>query len=283
MKLTPLQQNARYARGLGRALIGAVLFALPLYMTSEMWSFGYVMERERLALLLFITFPMLVALSYFAGFEKAFGLVDHLLDASAAFGIAVLAAAGTLWVFGIISHAMTLDVFVGKVALSSFPGSIGAILADKQLGGRDDADSKPLARHGSYGARLFLIAVGAVFLALNVAPTDEMVLIAFHMNAWQAAGLCVLSLVTLHAVLFLAGFPGEQLRRGDNDFWSIFVRYSLAGYGMCLLVSLYILWSFGRTDGVNICETVEFVVVLAFPAALGAATAQLVLGDQRHG
>lgn len=62
-----MSDNAKYAEGLGRALIGASLFALPLYMTMEMWEFGFAMDRLRLAALLAATFPVLVGLSYFAG------------------------------------------------------------------------------------------------------------------------------------------------------------------------------------------------------------------------
>jgi uncharacterized membrane protein len=42
-------------------------------------------------------------------------------------------------------------------------------------------------------------------------------------------------------------------------------------------VSLYVLWSFGRTDGVAVAEIVNMLVVLGFPASLGAATARLVV------
>ena len=39
-----------YARDLTRAVGGALLFALPLLMTMEMWALGFSMERERLIL-----------------------------------------------------------------------------------------------------------------------------------------------------------------------------------------------------------------------------------------
>jgi uncharacterized membrane protein len=44
-----------------------------------------------------------------------------------------------------------------------------------------------------------------------------------------------------------------------------------------MLVSLYTLWTFGRTDAVGGEPLVMTVLVLAFPAGLGAAAARLIL------
>lgn len=58
--------NRDYARGVARALAGAVLFGLPLLMTMEMWSLGMNVEPERLALFLLANFLLLVILSRFS-------------------------------------------------------------------------------------------------------------------------------------------------------------------------------------------------------------------------
>ncbi len=44
-----------------------------------------------------------------------------------------------------------------------------------------------------------------------------------------------------------------------------------------LLVCLYVLWTFGRLDGVSFGRTMSVVVVLSFPGAIGAAAARLIL------
>jgi putative integral membrane protein (TIGR02587 family) len=273
-----LDDNTKYAEGLGRALLGASLFALPLYMTMEMWQFGFAMERTRLAALLVAVFPLLVGLSYFAGFERAFGVVDHLLDAFAAIAVAAFAGACVLALIGVLAPGQSFDEWIGKIAVVTFPGAIGALLADKQMGGggaRDvDADR-------SYLGRVFLMAVGALFVALNVAPTEEMTLIAHQISPWQAAILAIASVAILHALLFWVDLPGRDVRRGSNGFFSILLRYSFAGYGVCALCSLLLLWAFGRTDGVGLGELTEFIVVLSFPAVLGAGLAHFVVGERR--
>src|SRR3546814_19401144 len=55
--------------GLGRAFGGALIFALPMLMTMEMWWLGFYADRFRLALLLMLNFHLLVMLSRRAGFE----------------------------------------------------------------------------------------------------------------------------------------------------------------------------------------------------------------------
>ena len=51
----------------------------------------------------------------------------------------------------------------------------------------------------------------------------------------------------------------------------------IVGYAMALLISVLILWIFGRTDGVGREELIQAVVVVAFPASLGAGAARLIL------
>jgi putative integral membrane protein (TIGR02587 family) len=270
--------DREYAKGLGRAFIGAALFALPLFMTMEMWQLGFTVDRLRLAALLAGALPMLVALSYFAGFERAFGLLNHLLDVFAAIAVAALSGALILTLFGVLAPAQPFEEIVSKVAAVTVPGAIGALLADKQLNnGAGDAE----AQERSYGARLFLMAMAALFVAFNVAPTEEMILIAFQISPWQALLLALASLTLLPALLFWVDFPGRAARRGDRGFWSVLVRFSFAGYGICVFVALALLWVFGRTDHASLAEVVEFVVVLSFPAALGAGLAHFVVGEQR--
>lgn len=272
-----MQTNAAYARGLGRAFVGALLFALPLFMTMEMWEVGAAGDHIRIAALLAVTFPLLVGLSYFAGFEHAFGLVDHLLDAFAAFAVAAVTSAAALALFGVFSSTHSLAGVAGKLAIVTFPAAIGALLADKQLG-RKAADVDNESRR--YGVRLFLMLVGALFVALNVAPTEEMVLIAYQISSLQAALLALVSLTLLHTLLFWVDFARRKTPR-RREFWSVLLRLSFAGYAICALASFFLLWVFGRTDGVAAPELTEYVVVLSFAAALGAGLAHVVVAERR--
>jgi len=96
--------NKQYARLLSRGFGGALLFAFPLLMTMEMWELGFAMERERLLILLVVSLPVLLGLSYFSGFEQTFRLKDEILDALAALAIGMLLSASMLAVFGVLSR-----------------------------------------------------------------------------------------------------------------------------------------------------------------------------------
>jgi putative integral membrane protein (TIGR02587 family) len=118
---------------------------------------------------------------------------------------------------------------------------------------------------------------GALFLAFNMAPTEEMILIAFQMTAWHGIALGVASIAVLHVFVYALGFSGQESPPEGGSFTSTFLHFTLAGYGIALMVSLYVLWTFGRTEETALAQVAMMTVVLAFPAALGAATARLVI------
>ena len=270
--------NRAYALGLARAFAGALLFALPLLMTMEMWALGFYAQPARLLLFLLVNFVILVGLSRFGGFERTANLFEDLLDALAACAVAILAAALILALFGILTPGMKLDEIVGKVAIQSIPCSFGAMLARKQLsGGERSEDAIQATRTAGYFGQLFLMVAGALFLAFNVAPTEEMILIGFMMSPWQALLLVLLSILLLDAFVYGIGFAGQSERPRGAGGASLFIRFTIVGYGLALLVSLYVLWTFGRTDGGSLGQVAITAAVLAFPAAIGAAIARLVV------
>jgi putative integral membrane protein (TIGR02587 family) len=269
-----VRTKTAFALGLGRAFGGAILFSLPLLMTMEMWWLGFHMSRFRLALLLAVLIPFLTLLSHYRGFEKTTGWLHDSLDALVAYGVAFAAAAVTLSLFGVLHWNMTLDEMAGKLALQTVPGSIGALLGRSQLGGRDEQEREVKE---SYGFEIFLMIVGGLFLALNVAPTEEIQVIAFRISPWHALALTVLSLSAMHAFVYFLEFRGGHQIPEQASGFGLFLRYTVAGYAVCLLVSLYVLWTFGRTDGVGAQQVLAMALVMSFPAALGAAAARLIL------
>ena len=84
MKRAPRTEELRFWTALARAFAGAIVFALPLLMTAEMWEIGSTIPPHRLLALLAGSFPLLVGLSYIAGFEETFDIRDDTLDATVA-------------------------------------------------------------------------------------------------------------------------------------------------------------------------------------------------------
>lgn len=267
--------NSDYARGLARAFGGSVIFAFPLLMTMEMWWAGFAMAPHRLWLFLALGGPLLFGLSHFAGFRETYNWADDVLDALAAYAVGVVASAALLGLFSILEPGMPARELVGKVAVQALPAAIGALIARQQLkagGGGDDDDND----RAGYLGQLFLMMVGALVLALNVAPTEEMALIAYRMSVWHVAALAVVSVVSLHLLVYSVGFAGQEEGHPEGPLRT-FAHFTLAGYAIALLLSLYVLWTFGRADGASMGELMKSAVVLGFPASLGAAAARLLV------
>lgn len=263
---------------LGRAAAGALIFSLPMLMTMEMWWLGFYISDARLALLLAVTVPLLVGLSHYAGFEDTFRLRDDLRDALVALAVAALTGSIVLWLFNVIGPGMSLREVIGKIAMQMVPGSIGALLARSQMGEQPAGAENDLdGSDPHYGGELFVMAVGALFLSLNMAPTEEIILIAFKMSTEQQLVLILLSIAIMHCFVFAVNFRGESKPHPDVPWWRMFLHYSVAGYAVVFLVSLFILWIFGRSDGSSLQEILSASAVLSFPGALGAAAARLIL------
>lgn len=264
-----------YVRDLGRAFGGALLFILPLLMTMEMWAFGFAMDRMRLLVFIGASLPLLFGLAYYAGFSARRGFVNDLLDTAAALAVGFITAAALLLLFGVLNLQTTQADAVGQVAIQAVPGAIGALLARRQLsGGGADAGAGGDEDQASYFGELFLMAVGALFLALNLAPTEEMILIGYKATPWHALAILYSSLALLHIVMFTAGFAGQE-EQGHPI--TAFFHFTLPGYAIALGVSLFTLWAFGRTDGEDLAGVVNTTVVLALPASVGAAAARLLV------
>jgi putative integral membrane protein (TIGR02587 family) len=261
---------------LARAFAGAIIFALPLLMTMEMWALGFAMDPLRLALFLAVMFPLLVALAYYAGFERSVSWRHLVLSACVAYAVGFVAAGIGLALLGVIRLGMPLEEIVSKVALQAIPASMGAMLARSQLGQHEDEQEEE-ERRDTYFGELFLATVGALFLALNVAPTEEVVQISAMMTGWHALAVVATSLAVMHAFVYAVEFRGQAARHPGIGVWSEFLRVTVVAYALVLLICLYVLWSFGRSDGLALGELLIHAVVLGFPAAIGAAAARLIL------
>ncbi len=270
--------DREFARGLARAFAGALIFALPLLMTMEMWWLGFYADRTRLLLFVLLNLALLVPLSRVVGFERTSSWPEDIADALTAYGVAIVASAMILALMAIIRIDMPAGEILGKIAIQAVPASIGAALARGQFGQRDeDGTGESSDLDGSYAGELFLMLVGAMFIAFNLAPTEEIILIAFKMTPWHALAMIAASILVLHGFVYALDFRGEEtLPEGVGGLAGLFM-FTIAGYGIALLVSLYILWTFGRTDGASAGEIAMMVTVLGFPAALGAGTARLIV------
>jgi putative integral membrane protein (TIGR02587 family) len=266
--------NVVFAKGLSRAFGGALIFSLPIFLTGETWWLGFYIDRVRLMLLLIVLLPILACISYFVGFKETTDWKSDVLDAFVAYGVGVITASVILPLLSIVQLNMSLNEIVGKIAIQAVPASIGAVHAGGQFGVQRRKTQDKRQKTGYIG-ELFIMGVGALFLALNLAPIRELAMLA-HIVTWsQAAILVVLSLLVMQA--FAYGIDRQHAPDGRVPIFASFVRMTMAGYAVSLAISLFMLWSFARTDGMATPQVVRTLIVLTFPASIGAAASRVIL------
>ena len=277
MSVSKPRGEQRFLVGLARAFGGAIFFSMPLLMTMEMWELGFYMDRLRLGLFIAVFLPILMGLSHHAGFQETDSWLEDAVDGVIAYLVGFVTSGVVLSLLGILSFSMPLREIVGMVALQAVPASVGAALATGLLGKGAEQNEDEEQREAGYAGTLFLMLAGAIFFAFNVAPTEEMILIAFKMSTWQSVGLVVASMLMMHAFVYAVEFRGQVKRAETASPVALFLHFTVVGYALSLLVSLYVLWSFGRLESSGFLYSVQAMVVLGFPASLGAAAARLIL------
>ncbi|MFB7881279.1 DUF2391 family protein [Brevundimonas diminuta] len=213
---------------------------------------------------------MLFGRAHYTGFSARRGLVNNALDTLVALAVGFVTATTLLLVFNVLDLSSPASA-VGQMSLQAAPAALGALAARRQLSGDPDEGDEDEA---SYPGELFLMLAGALYFAMNLAPTEKMRLIAYMTTPLGALGVLVLSVTLLHLIVFEAGFAGQE--EAETPVRAFF-DFTLPGYALCLLASLAMLWVFGGADGHGLQALIANVVILAFPAAIGAAAARLLV------
>jgi putative integral membrane protein (TIGR02587 family) len=219
--------------------------------------------------------PTLIALSHHAGFEPTFEWRDDVADAFVAYGVGFCVAFIVLVLLGIITADTSLSDAIGKITVQAVPASFGAMLGRTLLGGEHADEDR--GRGETYGGELFIMGAGALFLSFSIAPTEEITLLAVGLGPGAAAVLAVVSLALMHVFVYAVEFHGQASRPEGGTVLGEFLRLTVVGYALALLISAYVLWTFGHTNGLDAVEMVRATVVLGFPTAIGAAAARLIL------
>ncbi|MGC0055722.1 TIGR02587 family membrane protein (plasmid) [Brucella pituitosa] len=205
---------------------------------------------------------------------------DALRDAVIAYGLGIAVSATILLILGVIDDQLTISIMVAKIALQSVPASIGALLGRSQLGLRSEKRDKQDGEYDGetgYLHELFMMLVGSLFLSLNVAPTDEMILIAYKISPLHTACIALISVTLMHGFVYALHFKGSHSISEGMPWWEPFIRFTMPGYVIAIVVSIYALWTFERLDHTSLSQILTAAVILGFPASIGAAAARLIL------
>ena len=266
-----------YFLAISRAYGGALFFALPLLLTMEMWWLGFYMDWFRLGLLMVVLFVVLVSLAREFRWhgERSWG--HAVRQATTAYAVALTLSGVILGLLGVLRPPLFDAEMIGKVGVQMVPAGIGAVVGAGQFAPEQPEPPEARRQRANYLTELYFMFAGALYLAISVAPTEEMILIAYKMSYWHAVGLALISLLVMHGLVYAIDFRRRHVVPASTPQWALFMRFSLVGYALSLLVCAYILWTFGRLDDTGLGPILVVLIVLAFPASLGAAAARLIL------
>jgi putative integral membrane protein (TIGR02587 family) len=258
------------------------MFSLPLLYTMEMWWAGFTSQPERLLLYVAVTFALLAGYNRYAGMRRDASWLEVAIDSVEEMGLGLITAGLMLVLLGQITSEMELDEIIGKLVMEAMTVAIGVSIGTSQLGSSaaDDEQDKgvkgPAPPQADFRSELVLAVCGAVLFAANVAPTEEISLIAHSISAWRLIGLALLSIALSGLILFYSEFRGSKPLDSKTGAMHI-IALTAVSYAMALLASLMILWFFGRLDGESIVTCVGQTVVLGVAGALGASAGRLLL------
>ena len=266
-----------YARGVA----GGLMFSLPLLYTMEVWWAGFVAEPMRLLVYIAVTFVLLLGYNHFAGLHQDASWSEVLIDSVEELGLGLVVAALVLFLLGQLESDMGAYEIIGKITVEAMTVAIGISVGTAQLGGDDGEREKGTAESSAkenvnFGGQIVIAICGAVLFAANVAPTEEIIMIASEARLQHLLGLVVLSITLTVLILYYIEFSGSgRFVRGDSTV-SVIIG-SVVTYAVALLVSAAVLWFFGRMDTATIGEAVAQTVVLGLAATLGASAGRLLL------
>ena len=281
----PDTSTAKSLRDLVRAVGGGLFIGLPLLFTMEMWAHSSLLPSWKIVGLMAMAYVVVVGYSAVSGFRRERSWGELLSDSVQTLGIAAVISAVALLLLGRIGLDTGLRDAVGKIALEMIPVAFGVSLAGAQLAAPDepeDAEEQGSSVGDGAGVgvigRLVVAAGAALVFALNIAPTEEPMLLGIEAEWWLLLLVVPATLAMTFAIVFHAGFRGGRAVEGGGSPLDNPIGETLAAYAISLLVSLLLLWAFGRTDGVSASAIVGQMVMLAVVASFGAAAGRLLIG-----
>lgn len=268
-----------------RAMSGGLLLGAPMLYTMEVWRTGSHTDPFQMAVLLAVLLVPVFALMVTAGFRSSRDVraIDAAADTIEAVAIGMVSTTLVLVMLREISTDTPLAVGLGTMLYESIPFCLGIGVARHFLSGdrmEGDAASEPGdgAASGLHAtiADLGAGAVGALFVSLSIAPTDEVPMLSSAMTPLWLLVVVGASLVATYAIVFVAGFSGEASRHGHRGALQSPAAETIAAYLIALLVAVLLLWTFQR-DLRPWTELLSQVVVLGFPASIGGAAGRLAV------
>ena len=272
-------------------LAGAFLFGMPFLFTMEIWWRGNTAGPPRMLCALVLTFIALVILERAAEARsnRSVPWLRTFIEATEALATGLVAAAVGLFLIGFLEVDAGLHAIVGRLCMEGLPFSLGVGLADFLLGEKEDGHEKggdgrsaEPKESGNMRDRIIVrsgaTALGATVIALTLAPTDEIPLIAIGLGYPHLLGMVGASLVISYLIVFASNFVATEARRAHRGGFDAPLVETAISYMISLVMAGGMLWLYQQIDmGDSADLWASYIVVLGLPASIGGAAGRLAL------
>lgn len=291
-----LARKRDYSRGIWsselddliRGASGGFLFGIPLLYTMEVWWIGSTVGPPRLLLALLLTFAIVFMLNRTSGFRKLSDIraIDAMIDSVEAIALGILCTGITLVLLQEITLQTPIREVLGKLIYESVPFTLGVALANQFLSGNrggdpDDGASSNEPSEGRLNATLSDIGatlIGALIIAFNIAPTDEVPMLAAAVSGLWLLAVLAASLVISYCIVFQAGFANQQRRRQQQGIFQRPLSETIASYLVSLLAAMAMLFFFDQLNFDDPWQMwLSHTLLLGLPATIGGAAGRLAI------
>ena len=119
---------------------------------------------------------------------------------------------------------------------------------------------------------------GGMVIAFNIAPTDEIAMLAAGFSEPWLLAIIVISLLISYAIVFEAGFSDQKKRRQQKGIFQRPLSETFACYLVSLIAAAFMLWFFQRlTFDDPWTMWLNYSILLGLPASIGGAAGRLAV------
>ncbi|MDX2215063.1 MAG: TIGR02587 family membrane protein [Oculatellaceae cyanobacterium bins.114] len=272
-----------------RGACGGFLFGIPLLYTMEVWWIGSFISPPRMLVAIAATFGVVFLLNRTSGFRNAkdVNARDAVIDSVEAIALGLFCAALILILLQEITLSTPLNEELGKIVYEGVPFTLGVALARQLLssGSDDDSDnpsespqsnSKPEinATLSDIGGTL----IGSIFIAFNIAPTDEVAMLSSAVSAPWLIAIIVTSLLISYGIVFEANFSDQKKRMQQRGIFQRPLSETVMSYLVSLAAAAVMLWFFDRLSFDDPWTMwLSYTLILGLPATIGGAAGRLAV------
>jgi putative integral membrane protein (TIGR02587 family) len=270
-----------------RGVSGGFLFGIPLLYTMEVWWVGSSVEPLRLLIAIALTFAILFLLNQTAGFRGTSDVrfSEAVIDSIEALALGLFCTACVLVLLQEITLNTSLGEALGKLIYESVPFALGVSLANQLLNDKDEntpeqqpKQSKQQRKINSAFADIGATFIGAMIIGFNIAPTDEVTMLAAATSGPWLISLVAASLLISYGIVFAANFSNQKKRQQQEGVFQDPFSETAIAYLASLVAAALMLWFFNKLTFDESWSTwLSYIIVLGLPTTVGGAAGRLAI------